>query len=541
MKAARALLLCVLLCAALRAAHAAVEPLLLGENDRLLVLAPHPDDETIAAAGLIQEALALDVPVRVCFFTMGDNNELSFLLVRKHPVLLPTAVRNMGLLRQGEAIAAAQQLGLAPDDLVFLGHPDFGTLEIWKRHWRDAPPYRSMLTRATAVPYESALTPGSAHAGEDVLDDLLEVLRDFAPTHVAVSHPADHNVDHRALYLFARVALWDLESEGIAPELLPYPVHFSQWPEPRRIQTMRPASPPHFLLDDVPWLEYDLAPFQVTNKLAALRRHASQYAYASAYLDSFVRKSELFGDFPDVLLPGGIGSNERHDDDLSQFRPDDSLFADLSGGSPAWDPIARQRRDENDEIAPHDNDFARQTIAGDGARLILSFEFHKPLSRAATLSVHAFGYRAETPFGEMPKIEIAATSRGIETIRDLAAPLPASAVAFHSPAPEEIELRIPYELLGNPDRILLGARLAFGPVPIDWLPWRAIDLGGAPLSPPPFAAAENPPPAPAPAPAAAPAPPPPPPPPRADGLVPRVRLPKNDLPAWSEANEPVRW
>ena len=202
------------MCAALagRAMGVEAEPLLLGdEEDRLLVLAPHPDDEVIGAGGLIQEAVELGVPVKVCFLTMGDNNELAFMFVRKHPVVMPGAVRRMGLDPER--------------DLVFLGYPDFGTLRIWNDHWRDVTPLRSMLTRATSVPYPEARTPGAAYAGEDVLEDLTEVIREFRPTHVALPTAADHNVDHRALYLFARVALWNLEAEGIAPERLAYPVH----------------------------------------------------------------------------------------------------------------------------------------------------------------------------------------------------------------------------------------------------------------------------------------------------------------------------
>ena len=41
---------------------------------------------------------------------MGDNNELAFLLTRKHPVLMPGAVRAMGSMRQEEALAATAQL-----------------------------------------------------------------------------------------------------------------------------------------------------------------------------------------------------------------------------------------------------------------------------------------------------------------------------------------------------------------------------------------------------------------------------------------------
>ena len=134
------------------AGAAATAPLQLDENDRLLVLAPHPSDETLAAGGLIQEALALDLPVRVCFFTMGDNNEIAALFTRRHPLLTPGATRASGMLRRNEALAAVTQLGLSTNDVVFLGYPDSGTLDIWKHHWRTVPPYRSPLTRANTVP-----------------------------------------------------------------------------------------------------------------------------------------------------------------------------------------------------------------------------------------------------------------------------------------------------------------------------------------------------------------------------------------------------
>ena len=529
-------------------AFGATTPLLLGEGDRLLVLAPHPDDETIAAGGLIQEALALDVPVRVCFLTMGDNNEMSFLFTRKHPVLLPSAVREMGVVRQNEAGAATARLGLSSNDLVFLGYPDFGTLDIWQRHWRTVPPYRAMLTRATAVPYKSALTPGSAYAGEDVLDDLVEVIRDFRPTLVAVSHPADHNVDHRALYLFTRVALWELASENAAPEILAYPVHFTQWPEPRRLHPMRPASPPHFLVDEIEWLEHDLAPSQTTKKQEAVRLHHSQYLYSSGYLDSFVRKSELFGDYPDVSLPGGVGSSERFEEDNSQFRADPGLFEELARPPEAWKPVADQLKAETAELGGDDNDFVRQSISGDGTRLILSFELRHPLSPTATLSLHLFGFRADAPFGEMPKIEVVASSSHVLSVKDLDAVVPNAAVELQGGNPNEVVLNIPFDLLGSPEKILVGAHLAKGDLPVDWLAWRAIDLGGAPLpspSAPAAAKAIEPKPFPPvqPAPEKQPAlrqseksnagP--------NEPLTPRVRLPKKNLPDRTEANEPVFW
>ena len=115
-------------------------PVLLGDGDRLLVLAPHPGDETLATGGLIQEAIGLDLPIRICFFTMGDNNEVASLFTRNHPSMIPGAMRPSGRQRHKEALAASQQLGVSTNDVVFLGYPDSGTLDIWQKHWREIPP-----------------------------------------------------------------------------------------------------------------------------------------------------------------------------------------------------------------------------------------------------------------------------------------------------------------------------------------------------------------------------------------------------------------
>src|SRR6185436_12988953 len=167
-------------------------------DDRILILAPHPDDEVLCCGGLIQQAVRMGVPVRVAFFTYGDNNQWSFLMYRKRPVLLPSSVQRMGLLRHDEAIAAGKILGLKPSQLTFLGYPDFGTLRIWTAHWGAALPLRSMLTHVTAVPYANARRPGAAYKGEEMLKDVTDVLRDVRPTKVFVSHPGDHMPDHAA-------------------------------------------------------------------------------------------------------------------------------------------------------------------------------------------------------------------------------------------------------------------------------------------------------------------------------------------------------
>jgi LmbE family N-acetylglucosaminyl deacetylase len=197
----------LLMSLACHAEAAAMPEINLKADDRVLILAPHPDDEVLGCAGIIQDAVKRNLPVRIVFLTYGDNNEWSFLVYRKRPVVLPGSLRKMGLVRRSEAIAAARELGLAPEQLTFLGYPDFGTLKIWYAYWGDRPPFRSMLTRVRQVPYANAFRPGAAYRGHEILRDLTSVIREFRPTKIFVSHPADHNGDHRALYLFTRIAL----------------------------------------------------------------------------------------------------------------------------------------------------------------------------------------------------------------------------------------------------------------------------------------------------------------------------------------------
>ena len=49
-----------------------ITPVILNADDRILVLAPHPDDEVLGAAGVIQQAKALGLPVKIVFFTYSN-------------------------------------------------------------------------------------------------------------------------------------------------------------------------------------------------------------------------------------------------------------------------------------------------------------------------------------------------------------------------------------------------------------------------------------------------------------------------------------
>ena len=81
----------------------------------VLVLAPHPDDESLGCGGLIAEACSRGRPPLVAVLTDGSMSHPSS---RSHP---PPRLR---AVRQAETQAAVDALGMGRDRLHFLGLPD---------------------------------------------------------------------------------------------------------------------------------------------------------------------------------------------------------------------------------------------------------------------------------------------------------------------------------------------------------------------------------------------------------------------------------
>ena len=422
--------------------------LTLEEDDRILVLSPHPDDEVLATGGLVQEALARGIPVEVVFYTNGDNNEFAYLFYRKAFTLEPGQAISSGQTRALEALQAGRQLGLNIRDEMFLGYPDFGTLEIWKSRWGDAEPFRSMFTEQNAVPYWFAQTPDAPYVGESILTDLETALLDFKPTKVFVSHPADTNPDHAALNLFARTALWDTQ-DVIQPEVYSFLTHYGDWPQPRGLLYDAPHEPPAKFDEEGRWVTFPLTPEEARKKLDALKKHDTQYSASKDYLESYLRSNELFDPVKDIplapetegvlLLPSGTGV---------------PAGSELPVG--AW------------------TDDAERRVRVEGDDLVFTVTLDAAASADVETELYAFGYRADRPFGEMPKIHVTADRSG-HKVFERRQGMPADSVNV-TPGPGQMEVRIPLALLGNPERLFFSADAKAGGAPLDILPWVALDL-----------------------------------------------------------------
>jgi LmbE family N-acetylglucosaminyl deacetylase len=98
----------------------------LSTSDKLLIIAPHPDNESLGTGGLLQRAFASQIPVRILFGTKRENNPWAQrFLERKWNIGSDEGVR-WGERRQQEALNAISILGGKPDCARFLNLPDQG-------------------------------------------------------------------------------------------------------------------------------------------------------------------------------------------------------------------------------------------------------------------------------------------------------------------------------------------------------------------------------------------------------------------------------
>jgi LmbE family N-acetylglucosaminyl deacetylase len=264
----------------------------------VLVVAPHPDDETLGSGARWHELVHEGHDVHVVVVTMGDDFRVDAEAVFQ--TLRPNAhtYRALGELRARESEAACRLLGLPSGHLHFLGLPDGGTAELFLRYWDED--YHDERTATERDPYLNTAFPGIRYQGLKELWALRELLKVVRPATVILPHPYDHHPDHWASHAFAVLALESLRQEGygFAQHVvqLQYLVHFPGWPTPMGLDPHAPLLPPAALADaPTAWYPWPLPQPLVELKRAALLQYKTQMQVMAPRLLSFVRRDELFG------------------------------------------------------------------------------------------------------------------------------------------------------------------------------------------------------------------------------------------------------
>jgi LmbE family N-acetylglucosaminyl deacetylase len=208
-------------------------------GERLQIIVPHPDDESLGAGGLIQRAVQGRAACRLVIVSDGNR-------------------RKKMRIRRAEIARASAHLGLPFSDVVFLDFPD-GRLE-----------------RCSGL--------GSR---------LLENLRNFAPTTVVTADPMDRHSDHSHL---GRLIFDLLRGAASVRRLWGSLIHFPRFPEPGGFRPELGLHPPAFPAVPNPrWVSLVLTPEEQARKRAAIAEYRSQnHFFLRRLLRSFDRTNEIF-------------------------------------------------------------------------------------------------------------------------------------------------------------------------------------------------------------------------------------------------------
>lgn len=281
----------------------------------ILVVAPHPDDEVLMAAGVLARAKEEGRRVAVAIVTNGDL----------------TCTRD-GFRREHESTTGLSKIGVT--DVYFLGYSD-GTLD--KLGVRPLPPVerrdregRCVMGNTTYAGYGvghedvHSLFEGepAVFTSESLTSDLTSLLDAIRPKDVYVSHPIDEHPDHAFAYTYLRRAI---ERASIDPPRVHrsivhlggcYPTAEGAPPCPdARFDPTKPEPP----------LPPDYAVYRASERLPvpdamkvadpaknpkyqAIASHASQtgpIGPSLSYLFSFARADEAF--FPETFVEDDEG------------------------------------------------------------------------------------------------------------------------------------------------------------------------------------------------------------------------------------------
>jgi N-acetyl-1-D-myo-inositol-2-amino-2-deoxy-alpha-D-glucopyranoside deacetylase len=211
-------------------------------HTRLLVIAPHPDDETIGTGELIQRVREVRGSVRVLLLTDGDNNPWPQRWLEKRLWIRPQDRARWGCRRREEMARALHTLGVRADALHTLGWSDMG------------------------------LTDGLRTDSAAMLAPLVAQLGAFGPNLIALPALGDHHPDHGSAHVLARLAL---QRWGGSAQLISYLIH---------------GQP------DVAALPVELAPdYELhANKLVALETHRSQMALSGPRMRRLTDRPERY-------------------------------------------------------------------------------------------------------------------------------------------------------------------------------------------------------------------------------------------------------
>ncbi|MBZ5555311.1 MAG: cadherin-like domain-containing protein [Acidobacteriia bacterium] len=276
----------------------------LGASNKILVIAPHPDDDILIASGITYQAVARGDAVRVVFMTNGDFGGTAI------------CSTDQGLRRQDAAVAAQAILGVNEDSMMFLGYPDGYLTTVFD----DYPNQTDTLTTGCA----QSVTYGDRGLGRtdyhtyrfgspaaynkfNVVQDLADLISNFRPDHIFTVSEYDAHPDHSRTHEFLKLAVQSVHSSD--PSYTPT-VHksivwisdntFANWPLPLDPTSYFTVIPDGYYADPSrPWSDresIDVPLVMQSTDTNVNPKYLAVYIHGGTdpFLTRFVHKDEFF-------------------------------------------------------------------------------------------------------------------------------------------------------------------------------------------------------------------------------------------------------
>lgn len=249
---------------------------------RLLVIAPHQDDEILGAYFLMHNVLKSNGTVNILYATNGDYRG-----------------KDCARTRYYESLSALSLLGLGEEHMLYLGYADTGMSKEKSFLTRLRNTHKQQCSPVSSCTYHPAdkqtvhfLHKGTQaeYTGQNFLNDLVYAIKLCSPDLIAAPSLFDLHGDHHACALYLQDALKIIKRPV---KVLSYLIHTENeqaWPD-RKNDFLQPPQK----LTGFCWLSVFGNKEAVSAKMDAVSFFPSQSPSADNYfLYSFAKQNEIF-------------------------------------------------------------------------------------------------------------------------------------------------------------------------------------------------------------------------------------------------------
>lgn len=239
-------------------------------GDCVVVIAPHPDDETLQAGGLIAWLVQRGTLPHVFVVTEGDGYDAAIKWLYHEWHITEAHRHAFALRRRQETLAAMSLLNVPADHVHFLGFSERTLPTRW-------------LLKGDPTP----------------LRVLKEGLANLKPTAVILPSRYDDHPVHAAVCSLSWAALVQGVAEGTLPKMpvvLEALVHYGEFPRPQGFHPDLELLSPLDLLTVARWWCFPLPRELRERKRQAILQYRTQLPLSGRFFKSFVRSNELFAE-----------------------------------------------------------------------------------------------------------------------------------------------------------------------------------------------------------------------------------------------------